>query len=639
MSVNLKKSAYSKEKGFISVRTKILLIVFGFFFVSSSAFAFYSFFSISDYKRIRLENVRKEIELETETVNKVIAQIGQAAMFSASVARTTLKNQSRELGEELTYQIMRNTDVAAGVGFYFAPYRFNPRIRQAGVYAFIAENGDVKMEDFAYVETQYDYLKSGWYIEISRLLDRPNKVVWTRPYIDDSGTYSLMTTAGAGVFDEDGNLIALSTVDWKISEIIEKLTEIKPSKGSFAILSAPEKDLIISNTLTKDGTGEALSDLSWDINADYFELDGTKFMTFNRVMDNGWLLSILVPAKEIFAEVEARTTIFIIITVILVILMLLCVYWLISILVNKPIKYLVSEVAELGSGNLDKKVEIASKDELGMFAATFNKMTVELKASIEQNAREQAEKERLGAELSIATQIQTSVLPRVSTPFPNRTDFDIYADMLPAKEVSGDFYDFFWVSPKTLAVIIADVSGKGIPSALFMMVARILIKNNAQAGKSPKEVFEFVNNLLCENNEASMFVTAFMGYLDISDGKLTFVNAGHNPPILFSDGKYDYLRKKGGFVLAGMQNTSYIQEEVVMQAGDELFLYTDGVTEAENTEGAFFGEARLISLLNKNTNLPLKKLIGVVKSDVNKFADGAEQADDITMLALRYKGK
>jgi sigma-B regulation protein RsbU (phosphoserine phosphatase) len=639
MSVNLKKSAYSKEKGFISVRTKILLIVFGFFFVSSSAFAFYSFFSISDYKRIRLENVRKEIELETETVNKVIAQIGQAAMFSASVARTTLKNQSRELGEELTYQIMRNTDVAAGVGFYFAPYRFNPRIRQAGVYAFIAENGDVKMEDFAYVETQYDYLKSGWYIEISRLLDRPNKVVWTRPYIDDSGTYSLMTTAGAGVFDEDGNLIALSTVDWKISEIIEKLTEIKPSKGSFAILSAPEKDLIISNTLTKDGTGEALSDLSWDINADYFELDGTKFMTFNRVMDNGWLLSILVPAKEIFAEVEARTTIFIIITIILVILMLLCVYWLISILVNKPIKYLVSEVAELGSGNLDKKVEIASKDELGMFAATFNKMTVELKASIEQNAREQAEKERLGAELSIATQIQTSVLPRVSTPFPNRTDFDIYADMLPAKEVSGDFYDFFWVSPKTLAVIIADVSGKGIPSALFMMVARILIKNNAQAGKSPKEVFEFVNNLLCENNEASMFVTAFMGYLDISDGKLTFVNAGHNPPILFSDGKYDYLRKKGGFVLAGMQNTSYIQEEVVMQAGDELFLYTDGVTEAENTEGAFFGEARLISLLNKNTNLPLKKLIGVVKSDVNKFADGAEQADDITMLALRYKGK
>ncbi|MCL2845178.1 MAG: SpoIIE family protein phosphatase [Chitinivibrionia bacterium] len=633
------KNAIPREKGFISVRFKIISIVLGFFFVLVLAFAWYSHSAISDYKNLRLENVRKEVEFETEAVNKVIAKIGQSALFAASGAKMALECKSRSLGERIAYQIMKNTEVAIGVGFWFEPSRFDSYVRQAGVYAFIGESGEIEMEDFTLVENNYNYFNSGWYIEIARLLQRPNEVVWTRPYIDDSGTFALMVTAGAGVFDEYGTLVALSTVDWRISEVIEKLIAIKPSEGSFAVLSDPEKDFIISNTLTMNCEGDELSVLPLDINAETFELNGKSYITFSRFMDNGWLLSIHVPAKEIFAEIETHIKMLAMIKIFVALIMLFCVYWLIAVLVNKPIARLISDVNELGGGNLDKRIKITSKDEIGMLAAAFNKMAVELDASIKQNAKEQAEKERISTELDIAMQIQKSVLPRVSTPFQNCTGFDIYANMLPAKEVSGDFYDFFWVNSDTLGVVIADVFGKGIPSVLFMMIARILIRNNAQAGKQPKEVFEFVNNLLCETNDAGMFATVFMGYLDTSNGKLTFVNAGHNPPLLRSKGKYDYLGiKRSGFVFAGMQDTSYAQNEVILHSDDELFLYTDGVTEALNAKNEPFGDERLLKILNDSSGLPLKDLVEKTKNEIKKFADGAEQSDDITILVLRFKG-
>lgn len=242
------------------------------------------------------------------------------------------------------------------------------------------------------------------------------------------------------------------------------------------------------------------------------------------------------------------------------------------------------------------------------------------------------------AELNIASKIQQDMLPCIFPAFPDRAQFDIYASMQPAKEVGGDFYDFFLVDDDTLVIVMADVSGKGVPAALFMVIAKTLLKNNAQYGKSPKEVFETVNNLLCENNEAAMFVTAFMGYLDIPTGRFTFVNAGHNPPLIRSGEKFDWLNAKAGFVLAGMEDMFYKQHEITLQPGDELFLYTDGVTEAVNNEKSLFGDPHLLETVNANLNLPLKEFTVSIKREIDKFAEGAEQADDITMLALRYKG-
>ena len=306
--------------------------------------------------------------------------------------------------------------------------------------------------------------------------------------------------------------------------------------------------------------------------------------------------------------------------------------------ITGPVTLLASDIRAIGDGNLEYKSNIGTGDEIEDLSLSFQRMTIELKEYIGNLARVTAEKERIGAELDVANKIQASMLPSIFPPFPNRKEFDLYASMEPAKEVGGDFYDFFLVDDDTLAVVMADVSGKGVPAALFMVIAKTLIKNNAQSPKSPKEVFEAVNDILCENNDAGMFVTAILGYLDIPTGRFAFVNAGHNPPLLWSGGQFDWLKAKAGFVLAGMAGMSYAQHEVILAPGDELFLYTDGVTEAANHEGEFFGNQRLLSAVNRHLNLPLREFAVSVKHEIGLFAQGAEQADDITMLVLRYDG-
>jgi sigma-B regulation protein RsbU (phosphoserine phosphatase) len=201
------------------------------------------------------------------------------------------------------------------------------------------------------------------------------------------------------------------------------------------------------------------------------------------------------------------------------------------------------------------------------------------------------------------------------------------------------------VDENTLAVVMADVSGKGVPAALFMVIAKTLIKNNSQnaskggAGKSPKDVFETVNNILCDNNDAHMFVTAILGYLDIPTGKFTFVNAAHNPPLIKrAGGNFEWLKVKPGFILAGMEDMMYKQHEVILQKDDELFLYTDGITEAVNNEEELFSDPRLLETANRYVDLPLNVFTTSIKQEIDIFADGAEQADDITMLVLRYRG-
>lgn len=248
------------------------------------------------------------------------------------------------------------------------------------------------------------------------------------------------------------------------------------------------------------------------------------------------------------------------------------------------------------------------------------------------------ENARIESELTLATDIQANMLPRIFPPFPDHTEFDIYATMNPAREVGGDFYDFFMIDDSHIAFVIADVSGKGVPAALFMVTAKTLIKDHAQLGLPPAEVFTRVNSILCEGNDAGLFVTAWMGVLDIQSGNLTYVNAGHNPPLLCSEGKYSFLRSKPGFVLAGMDSIHYRQAALQMMPNDKIYLYTDGVTEATNTSYELYGDERLLSFLNAHSDSSGKTLLTAIRNDINSFAGDAEQFDDITMLHLEYKG-
>ena len=249
-----------------------------------------------------------------------------------------------------------------------------------------------------------------------------------------------------------------------------------------------------------------------------------------------------------------------------------------------------------------------------------------------------AEKERIGAELDIATNIQKSMLPSIFPAFPDRKEVDIYATMNPAKEVGGDFYDFFMVDEDHLAIVMADVSGKGVPAALFMVIGKTLIKDHTQPGRDLGEVFSQVNDLLCESNSEGLFITAFEGVLDLVTGEFRYVNAGHEIPFICKKGGvFEPYPIKAGFVLAGMEGMRYKCGSMQLEPGDKVFQYTDGVTEATNRDNDLYGMERLGRVLGKNADLSPEELLPKVKEDIDTFVDGAPQFDDITMLCLEYK--
>lgn len=244
---------------------------------------------------------------------------------------------------------------------------------------------------------------------------------------------------------------------------------------------------------------------------------------------------------------------------------------------------------------------------------------------------------RIESELTLANNIQAHMLPTIFPPFPDQNEIDLYATMHPAKEVGGDFYDFFMIDEKNVAVVIADVSGKGVPAALVMVITKTLIKNEVSTGLSPAEAFTKVNHMLCEGNDSNMFVTAWLGILNTETGLLTYVNAGHNPPLVrLADGGFTFLKTRPGLVLAGMDGIRYRQNELQMHPGDRLFLYTDGITEATDPAKELYGSERLKTYLNAHTDASLKDVLSGLTADINAFANTEEQADDMTMLMLDY---
>ena len=285
--------------------------------------------------------------------------------------------------------------------------------------------------------------------------------------------------------------------------------------------------------------------------------------------------------------------------------------------------------------------QINTNDELQTLSETIYSMEESILKYIEQVTKITAEKERIGAELNVAHQIQADMLPNIFPPFPEKSEFDIYAKMTPAKEVGGDFYDFFMIDDSHVGIVMADVSGKGIPAALFMVISKTLLKNRAQMKEGeffPSEVLATVNNQLCKNNKAEMFVTVWLGILDINTGIIKAANAGHEYPVIKHNGKYELFKDKHGFVLAGMENLKYKDYEIKLDKGDALFIYTDGVTEATNINNDLFGTERMVDALNLNANGSCLDILLNVQQSIDDFVLDAPQFDDITMLCLAYYG-
>ena len=432
------------------------------------------------------------------------------------------------------------------------------------------------------------------------------------------------------------NSISKKYKDNIIDESISNLALDWHIGGTGCIIISDKNGIILSD---RDGhTGESIAENGIDLNNASIketELFTTKVHgtdSFCIYSDEGdYYIIASITEKEALYSRKITMYLMIFIEIIVFTSLFVFIFFLIKKVVLNNIDKINNSLAKITDGNLNEIVNVRSNEEFAVLSDDINSTVDTLKRYIKEAD------ERIDKELELARQIQHSALPSVFPPYPNRTDFDIYAQMHAAKEVGGDFYDFYLLGKDKLAFLIADVSGKGIPAAMFMMTSKTLIKSLVESGIEPSEAFTQANNKLCENNDAGMFVTAWLGILDLNTGLLKYVNAGHNPPLIKRNGGYfEYICSKPNFFLAGMENIKYQTNEIQLSSGDEIFLYTDGVTEATDISKELFGEDRLIESLNENDNLSVEQLCNKVKSNVDKFVGNALQFDDITMLAVKF---
>ena len=400
----------------------------------------------------------------------------------------------------------------------------------------------------------------------------------------------------------------------------------------FVVICNPEGE-IINDTLGNVGTNiSAFGDKNVKANQKEVFIatigDEPCFCMYSKV--NDFVILVSMTEEEVFFTKQASVYMLAFMETIVFAIFFATIFVLVKVLVVKNIRKINSSLSQITDGDLNVTIDVRDNEEFASLSDDINSTVTTLKHYIDEAAA------RFDKDLEIAKQIQHSALPSVFPPYPNRKDFSIFASMDAAKEVGGDFYDFYLVDENHLAFVVADVSGKGIPGAMFMMTSKTLIKSFAESGLPVHEVLTNVNTQLCVNNEAGMFVTAWMGILDLKTGIIKFANAGHNPPLVkHKNGTYEYLKGKVNFVLAGMDMVRYKEQELQLQPGDKIYLYTDGVTEAHNSQNELFGEERLLESLNSTKGMSVEEICKKVKKDVDAFVSDAEQFDDITMLCVR----
>lgn len=528
---------------------------------------------------------------------------------------------------------------------------------------------------------RFDPRKRDWYTDaVNAKTYEPNKTIWQIPYPDhDSDT--LCITCSKAFCDSNGEILGVVACDMYLSEISKYIVNSKNDSGSYTFIIGENGEIVMHPDY--EGHNDTNFDpfpLEHDIDTSYRDAlnnmkDGksgiqkvkidTKeyYIAYSPMPQTNWSFGIATEVNEIIKpaleaghiatetatlteNVISSKTHYLLICLLLIFAVCLFFSFAFSVIlsekITKPLKKLKEGAKKIGEGDLECVLEVEDEDEVGELALTFNKMAKDLKSYIKKLSETISDKEKEKNELSIAKRIQLSMLPCIFPAFPDRKDFDIYAITDPAKEVGGDFYDFFFVDDTHLAIVIADVSGKGIPSALFMVISKILIKNQLQAGKSPKDTLRIVNNQLYENNDADMFVTAFIGVFDLTTGEMTFSNAGHNPPFLYRSGRnsFESIKMDHGFVLAGVKDKEYKNYKINLSENDVLFMYTDGVTEATNAQ-EIFSENRLKITLNDKEikNLGIKEMIHAVKNELSAFYNGAPKFDDITIMAFKVMKK
>lgn len=462
-------------------------------------------------------------------------------------------------------------------------------------YRDITYDSSVRMK-YAGVETEYGFIQCGYDMSaVNKALNTALNSVANNRHIDGTGVVSVIAKNGLVISTSDRAMLGRNLTT---TELYKKYKDMGPD---------------VMFTAEHNGV-------------DYLVMGSeTDMATFT--------ILAMYPVAEASLGREVAIYINSYMQVLVFSVLFVLIYMLIKRVVVKNIDKINEDLAAITGGNLDVKVNVRDTSEFASLSDDINQTVDTLKDYIAEAAA------RIDKELEFAKSIQSSALPAIFPPYPTRKDFEIYATMDTAKEVGGDFYDFYLTRSKIFNFLIADVSGKGIPAALFMMRAKTQLKTLAESGNPVNEVFTKGNHNLCEGNDAGMFVTAWQGSIDLNTGLVSFANAGHNPPLVkHKDGGFEYLISRAGLVLAGMDGIKYRLQTLQMEPGDILYLYTDGVTEATDAYNELYGEDRLKNILNSREFTDMEELCRTVKADVDAFVDAAPQFDDITMVAFKYNG-
>ena len=635
-----------------------LALKLGFLVLASTGLIFALAFGYSHFiaRQLMLKAVEENTRnLARGTVSRIEALLHAVEPLPQMLARRVTDGRLTQ-GEivSLLQDEMAASPHIYGSGVAFAPGEFSADTPLAAPYVY---NHDGELQFVNLAKADYDYLSQDWYL-IPR---ETGKAIWTDPYFDEGGGEAMMCTYCVPFFRQAGGRSVFAGIvgaDVRLEHFVRIVAPLKLYQGGYAfmlsqngqIVSHPNRDYVFKETIFS--LADEAGDQQWrEIGRKMLRggegftrvrslNSGASSWLYYAPVSNGWSVGILFPEAEILADLRAMNRGVCWIGFVGFGL-LLGVITLLSTGVTRPIRTLAHQTHEIARGNLDLVVPPAtSRDEVGDLSQSFENMRLALKEYVANLATTTAAKERIESELKIARTIQLSFLPKRFPPFPERTEFEIHAELRAAREVGGDLYDFFLLDERHLFFSIGDVSGKGVPAALFMAVTKTLMKGVAEQHLSPSQVLAKVNHELYADNEQMMFVTLVCGALDLRTGELRYSNAGHLPPLWLRPSRpAAWIDLPKGPVLGISEAPAYLTQTLQLEPGDTLLLFTDGVNEAMNPDKQFYGDNRLRDFAEARAGAAPKELVEGLLGSVHQFAGGEEQSDDITVLALRYRGK
>ncbi len=550
--------------------------------------------------------------------------------------------------------VVEHNDDIYGAAVAFEPDMFEPGVSRFAPY-FYKSDGFVLYANLA--SDDYSYFHWDWY-QIPRELGCP---VWTEPYYDEGAGSIVMSTYSFPFYKtvgEERKLAGIVTADVSLSWLQSLVGAIRIRESGYGFLLSrngtfvthPLPRLVMNETIFTIAEARKNPELR-RIGREMIQgkvgfvpyrslFTGKEgWMAFAPLATNGWSLGVLFPRTELMAPVNSLNRTVIVLGVMgFAVLIVVIVF--VAGTVTKPLRGLAGAAAHIARGRLDAPLPpVRARDEVGELALSFHSMQVCLKKYIDDLTETTAAKERIESELRIAHDIQMGILPKTFPPFPDRREFDLFANLEPAREVGGDLYDFFFLDDRHLCFHVGDVSGKGVPASILMAVTKTLVKAKAAQGREPHAILRSVNEELAVDNPSCLFVTLFLAVLDVVSGSLRYANGGHNPPFFITAGTPpEFLPGTDGMAVGIEEGFDYRSNEMVLKPGDLLFLYTDGVTEAMNADKDFYAEGRLKEALSAVRDLPVEDVVRTVKESVREFAGQEPRADDMTMLALRFRG-